>query len=235
MYGQQAVNGNVVAGVRIERIGDATLYLGDCLEILPTLDKVDAVVTDVPYGISQEHSGLREINYGDWDISKVAFSALNVLPDFDTLIAWCAAEQLSHILELYSDCSRRELVWIKPNPSVMNGQHVFLSSLERAAYAKNKGAWFGGNCEKSYWKGVTDSGMWREHPTQKPVGLMEWCVSNVCRPNGITLDPFAGSGTTGVACANLGRKFIGIEIEEKYFDIACERITAAQAQLRLFA
>ena len=72
----------------------------------------------------------------------------------------------------------------------------------------------------------------REHPTQKPVSLMSWCVAKV---KGTILDPFMGSGTTGVACANLGRKFIGIEIERKYFDVACERIAAAYAQGRLFA
>jgi DNA modification methylase len=73
-----------------------------------------------------------------------------------------------------------------------------------------------------------------DHPTQKPVTVMEWAIRQ-CKKDPMTiLDPFMGSGTTGVACANLGRKFIGIEIEEKYFDIACERITAAQAQGRLF-
>jgi len=70
------------------------------------------------------------------------------------------------------------------------------------------------------------------HPSQKPIEVMEWCVSYA---EGTILDPFMGSGTTGVACANLGRKFIGIEIEPKYFDIACERIEAAYAQGRLFA
>jgi DNA modification methylase len=74
----------------------------------------------------------------------------------------------------------------------------------------------------------------RQHPTEKPVKLMDWCIGFY--PDAlIILDPFMGSGTTGVACANLGRKFIGIEIEPKYFDIACERITAAYAQGRLFA
>ena len=72
----------------------------------------------------------------------------------------------------------------------------------------------------------------KQHPTQKPNELMEWCVNKTA---GVVFDPFMGSGTTGVACANLGRKFIGIEIEPKYFDIACERIAAAYAQQRLFA
>ena len=72
------------------------------------------------------------------------------------------------------------------------------------------------------------------HPFQKPLAVMDWCLTKI--PDAQTiLDPFMGSGTTGVACANLGRKFIGIEIERKYFDIACERIAAAYAQGRLFA
>ena len=74
----------------------------------------------------------------------------------------------------------------------------------------------------------------KEHPTQKPVTVMEWCIRQCKKDPQTILDPFMGSGTTGVACANLGRKFIGIEIEEKYFDIACDRITAAYAQGRLF-
>jgi site-specific DNA-methyltransferase (adenine-specific)/modification methylase len=73
----------------------------------------------------------------------------------------------------------------------------------------------------------------REHPTQKPVGLMEWCIKRAGEPQTI-LDPFMGSGTTGVACMNLGRQFIGIEREPKYFDIACRRIEDAQRQARMF-
>lgn len=219
-----------------EIIGNATLYLGDCLEILPTLDKVDAVITDVPYGVSQDHGGLRQINYGEWDKKEIAFAALKIIPEFETLVAWCGDGQLSYIRDMYMDHTCRTLTWIKNNPTVMNGQHFFLSSTEYAVYAKKKGvnAWFGGNCEKSYWKGGTEIGKWREHPTQKPLGLMEWIVTLVCKPKGISLDPFMGSGTTGVACMNLNRKFIGIEIEPKYFDIACERIEQAQKQGRLF-
>ena len=70
------------------------------------------------------------------------------------------------------------------------------------------------------------------HPTQKPLRLLKWCLEFVA---GSILDPYMGSGTTGVACANLGRKFIGIEIERKYFDIACERIDNAYRQQRMFA
>ena len=75
----------------------------------------------------------------------------------------------------------------------------------------------------------------RVHPTQKPIVVMEWAISQLKKDPETILDPFMGSGTTGVACANLGRKFLGIEIERKYFDIACERIDAACSQSRLFA
>jgi site-specific DNA-methyltransferase (adenine-specific) len=87
------------------------------------------------------------------------------------------------------------------------------------------------------WNGMlraSERGYPRVHPTQKPVALIEWCITQIAAPQSV-LDPFMGSGTTGVACANLGRQFIGIEIEAKYFDIACERIDAAYRQHRLFA
>jgi len=74
----------------------------------------------------------------------------------------------------------------------------------------------------------------REHPTQKPVGVIEWCINHLPDDARIILDPFMGSGTTGVACAKLGRKFIGIEIERKYFEIACQRIREAYDQPDLF-
>ena len=75
----------------------------------------------------------------------------------------------------------------------------------------------------------------KEHPVAYPVALPARCISAATLPDHVVLDPFMGSGTTGVACANLGRSFIGIEIEPKYFDIACKRIEAAYAQGRLFA
>lgn len=220
---------------RVEHIGDATLYLGDCLEILPTLPKVDAVVTDVPYGISQESGGLRRLDYGEWDketATLVALSALALLRDAPSVIAWCGWRQLALIADAMPNRSERPLTWVKPNPPVLNGQSLFLSSTEHAFYGKLPGAWFSGGCQKSYWVGPPP--MDREHPTQKPEWLMSNCVHATVPPEGVCVDPFMGSGTTGVACAQLGRKFIGIEIEHKYFDIACRRIEQAYAQGKLF-
>jgi site-specific DNA-methyltransferase (adenine-specific) len=217
-------------------IGDCTLYLGDCMEILPTLPKVDAVITDVPYEISQESNGLRRLDYGEWDgagATGVALAALSALSNTPSVIAWCGWRQLAEIANTLPGRSERPLTWAKPNPPVLNGQSLFLSSTEHAFYGKLPAAWFSGGCLKSYWIGLPPQA--REHPTQKPLWLMEACVSATVPPNGSCIDPFMGSGTTGVACVQLGRKFIGIERDPGYFDIACRRIEQAYAQRPLFS
>lgn len=221
---------------REEVIGDAVLHLGDCREILPTLGKVDAVVTDIPYEISQVSNGLRRLDYGIWDGEGASVEALAVLATLravPSIIAWCSNEQLSQLHAEHSERQRRTLVWIKPNPPVLNGQHLFLSAQEIGFFGKLSGAWFGGNCVKSYWHGPPPSD--REHPTQKPIGLMQWCVQNTAAPGSVVLDPYAGSGTTGVACLSLGRRFIGIERDPTHFDTACRRLEVAHRQPRLFA
>ena len=204
---------------RKEIIGDATLYLGDCLEILPTLEKVDAVITDPPYGINVGKMGMgkgRKKTYFDafdWDAESPDISSVLragsiqiiwggnyfELPVSGSWLAWDKVQSFSG--------ADLELAWTNLGKPI---KAFRMSRIE--AYA----------------------GMNKEHPTQKPLALMKWCIERAGYPHTI-LDPFMGSGTTGVACANLGRKFIGIEIEPKYFDIACERIENAQRQSRLFA
>ena len=204
---------------RKEIIGDATLYLGDCLEILPTLPKVDAVVTDPPYGIgfaSQPTKWQRRASQAPeaWDDSTVSR-----LPDLlalgDVQVVWGG-----NYYRLPP--SRGWLSWLKPDapPSMAHFELAWTNQDRNAKQIKHSiGAT---NAERV------------GHPTQKPLSVMEWTLAQFPEATSI-LDPFMGSGTTGVACANLGRKFIGIEIEERYFDIACERIAAAYAQGRLFA
>ncbi len=218
-------------------IGNATLYLGDCRDILPTLGKVDAVVTDIPYEISTESNGLRDIDYGEWDgvgSTQEALEALALCSTVPTVVAFCDWRQLGLIPSVLPNRSERPLVWVKSNPPVMNGQHLFLSSVEVAFYGKLAGAWFGGHCEKAVWTGTAPTGDERKHRTQKPVDLMKWVVCNVVNCRDTCLDPFMGSGTTGVAAVQMGRKFIGIEREERYFEIACKRIEDAQRQGDLF-
>lgn len=206
-------------------IGNAELWLGDCLEILPTLDKVDAVVTDPPYGIGVSKmtlgNGNTKIERGDtsWDNS----------PPDNRIFKICKAisnEQIfwgGNYFEL--GASRCWLVWDKCTGNNDYADCELAWTSIDSVVKKKTIPWVGANAKDT---------ISRSHPTQKPVHLMEWAIQQCKKSPQTILDPFAGSGTTGVACANLGRKFIGIEIEEKYFNIAVERITAAQAQGRLF-
>jgi len=215
---------------RIEHIGDATLYLGDCREILPTLGKVDAVVTDPPYGIGYAHGG------GGGKLARsTAFADVSIVGDdkpfdpsdflkFRTIALWGA----NHFAERLPS-SAGWLVWDKRDGVCSNDQ----ADCEIAWTNKPMPA----RIIRHLWNGMlkaSERGESRVHPTQKPVAVMEWCLKLLTHTGETILDPFMGSGTTGVACAKLGRKFIGIEIEPKYFDIACRRIEAAYKQPDLF-
>jgi len=221
--------------IREVTIGNCRLIQGDCLEVMPLLGKVDAVVTDIPYGISQKSHGLRRLDYGDWDgetATPVSLSALKMLVDAPSIIAWCDWRQLSLIADTLPDRSERPLTWAKPNPPVLNGQRLFLSATEHAFYGKKSGAWFSGGCIKSYWVGPPPVD--RQHPTQKPEWLMDACVLATVAPGATCIDPFMGSGTTMVSCAKTGRHGIGIELDPDYFDIACDRVRKAYDQSDLF-
>ena len=217
---------------RKEVIGDCTLLLGDCLEVMPTLGKVDAVVTDPPYGMgwnvdTSRFSGgdsssvaRRGSGRADWD--KVA----NDDKPFDpSPFLFCENVTLfgcNHFAERLPVGTR--LVWIK---RLDGGFGSFLSDAEIAWEKGGHGVY----CYRD--TSLMAETMHRAHPTQKPVGLMRWCIERHKDADTI-LDPFMGSGTTGVACVQLQRKFIGIELDEAYFDIACKRIEEAYKQPSLF-
>lgn len=223
------------------QIGDATLYLGDCLEILPTLGKVDAVVSDPPWGSDTATDARRFTRAASpyWknaDNSKVTAHerVANDDVEFDPrpfiaekTILWGANWYTRHLPH-----SGGWLVWDKRKGVESMAEKGWPLGEAELAWTNVIGST---RVFRNLWSGLlrsTEKGQFY-HPTQKPVALMEWCFGFIDSPT--ILDPFMGSGTTGVACANLGRKFIGIEIEERYFQIACERIEAAYAQGRLFA
>ncbi len=215
---------------RKEQIGPHTMYLGDCREILPTLGKVGAVVTDPPYGIAYKRgAGGKSIH----SMGNSRNNCASIVGDsepfdpapwlaFDNVIMWGAnhyAARLPHgrwlawnklgSMEPWDDFSDVEFAWQNKRAADRIFSHL--------------------------WKGLCQAGRGerRFHPTQKPVSLMRWCIEQL--PNAQTiLDPFMGSGTTGVACVKMGRKFIGVEIDEGYFDIACKRIEEAMCQPDLF-
>src|SRR5690606_13989470 len=114
--------------------------------------------------------------------------------------------------------------WEKSNPSPMNGDRLWLSSFECCVFGRKRKAWFGEHCQSPIWRGPVERD--QVHPTQKPVWLIEKQVKASVPPNGVCLDFCMGSGTTGVACVRTGRRFVGIEIEPKYFEIAVQRIEA---------
>jgi len=212
-------------------IGDAALYHGDCMEILPTLEKVDVVVTDPPYGLQENAHRVasrgklaKTTDYGSFDWDKEPASRQHI----DAIVASCNEAVIFGGNYFHLPPARCWLIWDKDN-----GSNDFADA--EMAWTNIQGSV---RLIRHKWNGMlraSENKVPRVHPTQKPIVVMEWAISQ-CRKGARTvLDPFMGSGTTGVACANMGRKFIGIEIERKYFDIACERIDAAHAQGRLFA
>ena len=239
--------------VRKEVIGACELYLGDCREVLPTLGHVDAVVTDPPYAVSVAGSvnvspkGTRKFDFfaGDTDwvamnalVADALASAVQCAPS--TFIAWCSHRQVGFINDILESAgySTRPLVWRKKCPPPSAPGAGFAGAVEWAVYGYLSGRFWSGNqydanvfeCD-NYRHGQPDK---VDHPTQKPLDLICWNIDRTVAPNALTLDPFMGSGTTGVACAKLGRRFIGIEIEPKYFDISCRRIEQAYRQADLF-
>lgn len=209
------------------QIGNATLYCGDCLEILPTLGKVDAVVTDPPYGIGFR-SNYRVSQYDvitndqstrhlQWACSIPVNHSRYVFTRWDGLLDGSILRPHGVVTWVKNNWSMGDLVHEHARQSELilfyqGGQHYFPNKRPRdIVFADRTGNEY--------------------HPTEKPVSLMRKIVGWT---SGCVVDPFMGSGTTGVACAKLGRKFVGIEVEPRYFDIACRRIEQAYAQPDLF-
>jgi DNA modification methylase len=213
-----------LASFRKEQIGDCTLILGDCREILPLLPKVDAVVTDPPFGLADKWQGGGGKGRSSWAFNpNEAMAWDREAPAVVASLADYAAEVViwgGNYFHLPP--SRGWFVWDKKQPDTFTtGQcELAWTNMDRTIRAFRLA-----QCEQA------NEGP-KFHPTQKPLSLMLWTLKWL---SGETIiDPFAGSGTTGVACVKLGRKFIGIEIEPKYFDIACKRIEQAYAQPDMF-
>lgn len=221
--------------MRVERIGDCELWLGDNREVMGHFSAVDALVTDPPYGIGESAgkaktrtSGLtsktrnaqeyrRDYGDDDWDAETadeavaqaVALAKWSIIfgGNYYTLpptSCWLVWDKLNGDTD-FADC---ELAWTNLPKAVRRLSFLWNGCMRKERHIA------------------------REHPTQKPVGVMEWCIGHLPENARTILDPFAGSGTTGVACVRMGRSFIGIEREPKYFDIACRRIEEATRQPR---
>lgn len=229
-------------------IGGATLYLGDCRDILPTLPKVDAVITDPPYGETTHANAKsnRDKGHGNKAIDFDAVTAEDLSCVFSLCSSACdrwfvATMEWRHIAQFdLNPPNGWELVrfgvWVKTNPMPQISADRPAQGWEGIAYmhstSGNKKSWNGGGQHGNYIGPVVTDGA---HPTGKPLQLFAGFVEKFTQVRETILDPFMGSGTTGVAAIQMGRKFIGIEREPKYFDIACKRIEQAQAQGQMFA
>lgn len=226
---------------RKEQIGDCTLYLGDCLEVMPTLGKVDAVITDPPYGISDApikgqgrtcaRKGRESIWFkpSDWD--KSINPAFGAVCEQSSFVAWFGQwRKREEVASFMKWPLRSEIVWAKdchvgpPCPVAARDERIWIFAQHGI-----KGATF----ETSVWDHpIIPTWAHKNHKNEKPETLMsrliKWAGAKTI------LDPFMGSGTTLVACAKLGRKGIGIELDPDYFEIACRRVEEAYRQPDLF-
>jgi len=207
---------------RIEQLADGvTLYLGDCREILPTLSKVDAVVTDPPYGT----------RVTDWDTSIDAETVHLILrASSGYAVFFYSNTRLAHLLNAVREegYDAWVAVWHKSNSVGFERRFAPQWTPIVIAYRGQPKFWGKDLCHCPIAVQPID------HPTPKQLGVMEWCIERASLDAETILDPFMGSGTTGVAAVKLGRKFIGIEIEPKYFDISVCRISEALKQPDLF-
>ena len=243
-------------------IGSATLYQGDCMRVLQKLLVADHVITDPPYEADAHTAQRRVLGKGITACRDLENQPLPFLPLTEPVreeiarwsathclgwfLAFCQTEAVGRwraSIEGHGAKWRRAGIWVKPD-----GSPQLTGDRPGQGHEAIAIAWCGGG--RSQWNGGGRHGVFtfckhdagtghggapKEHPTQKPARLMDELVNLFTKPGDLVIDPFMGSGSTGVACLQLGRRFIGIEREPDYFAIACRRIQAAADQQRLFA
>ena len=210
------------------------LFHGDCIELMKNIPdgSIDMILCDLPYGeVNRKSSGLRNLDKSVADNCSIDFEKL--ISEYKrtlkngTVYLFCGTKQISLLTELLQNngFSTRLGLWEKSNPSPMNGDKVWLSGAEFCVIGRQAKATFNRHCEKPIWK--YPCGRNKFHPTQKPTEMLEYLIESSTNPGETVLDNCMGSGSTGVACANTGRRFIGMEMDDNYFSKASERISDA--------
>ena len=204
-------------------IGNATLYLGDCMDILPMLDKVDAVITDPPYGLKRFKKGFGTTRFKGHGAEKEG-------------LVWDKTPE-KEFFDMLLSKGENSIIWGANNFELPTSEYFLVWDKQQTVdnFASAELAYTNVKVPAKVFKYSIHqhNQIEKSHPTQKPVSLMCWCLSFVPKAESI-LDPFMGSGTTGVAAIQMGKKFIGIEREPKYFEISCKRIEQVIAQPQLF-
>ena len=214
------------------------IYNEDCLEGMKRIpDKsIDLILTDIPYdevsdkgSERSKYSGqLRKLDKGvademNFEISKFLEELTRI--SNGSIYIFCGIGQVSEIYTYFKnqkDFMVRQCAWHKSNPSPMNGQHMWLSSMENCIFAKRRKTKFNAKTSSSVWKFPV--GRSKIHPTEKPISLFTYLVESSSNDGDVVFDPCVGSGTTAIACINTNRNFIGFELDETYFNLANERI-----------
>jgi site-specific DNA-methyltransferase (adenine-specific) len=241
--------------MRVETIGDCTLYNGDCLEVMTTLGSVSHVISDPPYEAFMHEAKFRHRKHlrtdGGNELEALNFASIDGIREpfikaaeklcGGWFIVFCTPEGVGRWADAVNASTmkyKRACVWIKPDGTPqLNGQGPAMGAENFVCAWAGKGhaRWNAGGKRGVYTHLTNPSDRDHRHPTEKPWRLMAELLADFTSVGETILDPFMGSGTTGVACARMGRKFIGIELDAKYFDVACERITKAYAQGDMFA
>ena len=214
------------------------LLQGDCMELMNNIpnESIDLVLTDIPYNVvNREDNGLRKLDKENADI--LTFDLINFLNQLydktkSTIIIFCGKEQVSIIHSYFNDKQKkgkgtvRQLIWEKSNPSPMNGQHIYLSGVENAIWFKKRGGTFNAHCKNTVFK--YPIGRSKLHPTEKNHLLLQELILDNSNENDLILDPCMGSGSTGVVALQNNRNFLGIELNQNYFEIAKNRLEGLQ-------
>lgn len=207
------------------------LFHGDCLEIMKNIEDKTAnfVLTDIPYAeVNRSSNGLRNLDKGNADV--LTFDLYNFLEELyritsNSICVFCGREQFSTIYSFFANKKGtvRPIVWEKTNPSPMNGQHIYLSGVEFAVwFKKSGGGTFNAHCKNVVFR--YPNGRSKLHPTEKNHDLLRDLILDNTNEYDVVFDPCCGSGSHCYVAKNLNRKFIGIELDENYFNIAKERI-----------
>lgn len=224
-----------------------SLHMGDACTVIDELISsnvtVNHIITDPPYNISHKNnfntlnSPRHGIDFGEWDRNFDLFSWIpkyaEILDKNGSFIIFCSYRHISFIIKVMEENNievKDILVWKKSNPMPRNIQRRYVQDMEFAVWGVKKGAkWvFNKDRNKPYMRSMFEtgvvSGKERSHPTQKSLQLMQEIIKIHTNENDVVLDPFMGSGTTGLACLNQNRKFIGVELDKKYFNLSANRL-----------
>ena len=210
------------------------LLQGDCMELMKNIpnENIDLILTDIPYNVvNRKDNGLRKLDKENADV--LTFDLINFLNQLydkakSTIIIFCGKEQVSIIHSYFNDKQKkgkgtvRQLIWEKSNPSPMNGQHIYLSGIENAIWFKKRGGTFNAHCKNTVFK--YPIGRSKLHPTEKNHLLLQELILDNSNENDLIFDPCMGSGSTGVVALQNNRNFLGMELDENYFNIAENRI-----------